>query len=188
MEELLLSNNMTISNKITFFRILLAPLVFVMLVNRDIFSANIEDNILNYITGLLFAIASISDFFDGYIARKLNQTSLIGSILDPIADKVLILSAMLGLLYLGKIDVWAVMIILSREFIVTGIRMAVAHQKSNVSASLMGKIKTVLQIIAILFLILNWPYAQFLLWLAVFATIYSGVEYIIIYYKILKVK
>jgi CDP-diacylglycerol--glycerol-3-phosphate 3-phosphatidyltransferase len=186
MVGLLLSKQMTLSNKITIVRIAISPIIFIMLVNGNIFGDNIDQSWIDYFAGLLFVLASISDFFDGYIARELNQTTLSGSILDPLADKILMLCALLGLLYLGRADVWAIMLILSREFIITGIRTVVVQKGKDVSASLMGKAKTFLQIFAIIFLIMQWEFGEILLWISVFVTMYSGIEYSIYYYKILK--
>jgi len=171
-----------IPNILAFIRIMLAFLMFLFLVNRDIFS-NIHSSWLDYFAALIFVIASITDFFDGYIARNFNAISKLGEVLDPLADKMLTLRAFLGLLYLHRAEPWAVYLILVREFFITGIRVAMAQQGLSVKASFAGKVKTVFQMIAIGFLLMDWPFGNFLLWIAVFLTLYSGVDYIKAYIR-----
>ena len=171
--------NLNLPNTLAFFRILLAPLMFWFLVDRNntIF-ANIHLSWLDYSAALIFVIAAITDFFDGFIARSWNQITKLGSILDPLADKMLILAAFLGLMYIDRANAWAVLIILTREFFITGIRVMAASENKKISASFIGKTKTVVQMFAIGFLMMNWPYGDLLLWLAVIITLYSGYEYI----------
>jgi CDP-diacylglycerol--glycerol-3-phosphate 3-phosphatidyltransferase len=170
---------MNLPNLLATFRILLAPLMFWLLVNRDntIFSS-IHASWLDYFAALTFVIASVTDFFDGYIARNWDQITKLGSILDPLADKLLMLAGFLGLMFLDRANPWAVFLILSREFFITGIRVVAAGEQKSVSSSFSGKAKTVLQMFAIGFLTMNWPYGNILLWSAVVLTIYSGYEYI----------
>ena len=104
-------------------------------------------------------------------------------ILDPLADKMLILSAFLGLMMIQRASVWAVYIILTREFFITGFRVVLASQNISVQASFAGKLKTTFQMIAISFLMMEWAYSQLLLWLAVALTLYSGFAYILAYIK-----
>ena len=169
-----------VPNILAFSRIILAFLMFLFLVNRDLFS-NIDVSWLDYFTALIFTIASITDFFDGYIARNFNAISKLGEILDPLADKMLVLGAFLGLLYLHRASSWAVYLILVREFFITGLRVAMAQQGLSVKASFAGKVKTVFQMMAIGFLLMNWPFANTLLWIAVILTLYSGLDYIKVY-------
>ena len=91
----------------------------------------VDKSWVNYFACLIFCIASITDFFDGYIARNFKLESTFGAVFDPLADKMLILSAFIGLLLVGKANAWAVFIILSREFFITGLRVVVASAKSN---------------------------------------------------------
>ena len=171
-----------VPNILAFLRILLAFLMYLFLVNRDLFSG-IHPSWLDYFAALIFVIASITDFFDGYIARNFNAVSKLGEILDPLADKMLTLGAFLGLLYLHRANPWAVYLILVREFFITGLRVAMASEGLSVKASMAGKIKTVLQMIAIGFLLMNWPCGNCLLWIAVLVSIYSGIDYIKAYVK-----
>jgi CDP-diacylglycerol--glycerol-3-phosphate 3-phosphatidyltransferase len=138
---------------------------------------------LDYFAGLIFVIASVTDFFDGFIARTWNQMTKLGSILDPLADKMLMLAGFLGLILIDRASIWAVFLILSREFFITGLRVMAVAEGKDVAASMAGKIKTVVQMIAIGFLIMNWPFATALLWVAVALTLYSGYEYTKEYFK-----
>ena len=171
-----------VPNILASIRIFLAFLMYLFLVNRNIFS-QIDPSWLNYFAALIFVIASITDFFDGFIARNFDAVSKLGEILDPLADKMLTLGAFLGLLYLHRANAWAVYLILIREFFITGLRVVMAAEGISVKASFSGKVKTVFQMIAIGFLLMDWPLENILLWIAVFLTLYSGIDYLKIYLK-----
>ena len=179
-----MSKNLNLPNALALFRVALAPLMLWFLVDRDnqIFSTW-HVSWLDYFAGLVFVIASVTDFFDGFIARSWNQMTKLGGILDPLADKMLMLAGLLGLMVIERADVWAVFLILTREFFITGLRVAAVAEGKDVAASMAGKIKTVVQMIAIGFLIMNWPFATTLLWIAVAITLYSGYEYTRQYFK-----
>jgi CDP-diacylglycerol--glycerol-3-phosphate 3-phosphatidyltransferase len=102
----------------------------------------------------------------------------LGAIIDPLADKMLMLAGFLGLMAINRASVWAVFLILTREFFITGLRVMAVSSGKSVASTMAGKIKTVVQMFAIGFLIMNWPYASTILWIAVAITIYSGYEYI----------
>ncbi len=173
---------MNLPNFLASTRIALAPLMFVLLVNRDLPLFNgIHASWLDYFAALIFVLASATDFFDGYIARHWDQKTQLGAIIDPLADKMLTLAAFLGLMMIDRANPWAVYLILTREFFITGLRVAAVSEGKNIAASMAGKVKTVFQMIAIGFLMMNWPFAQLLLWLSVALTLYSGYEYIIGY-------
>jgi CDP-diacylglycerol--glycerol-3-phosphate 3-phosphatidyltransferase len=138
---------------------------------------------LDYFAGLIFVIASVTDFFDGFIARSWNQMTKLGAILDPLADKMLVLAGFIGLIVLDRASAFAVFLILTREFFITGLRVVAVQEGKDVAASMAGKIKTVVQMIAIGFLLMNWPYGTELLWIAVALTLYSGYEYVRDYFK-----
>lgn len=175
---------MNLPNLLASLRIGLAPLMFVFLVNRDLaIFEGIHASWLDYFAALIFVIASATDFFDGYIARNWDQKTQLGAILDPLADKMLTLAAFLGLMMIDRANAWAIFLILTREFFITGLRVAAIGEGKDIAASMAGKVKTVLQMIAIGFLMMNWPFANLLLWLAVILTLYSGYEYIIGYTK-----
>jgi CDP-diacylglycerol--glycerol-3-phosphate 3-phosphatidyltransferase len=153
--------------------------MFWIILNPQIFTENGFDITWNYyFASLLFVLASATDFFDGYIAREWNQMTMLGAILDPLADKMLTLAAFLGLMMIGEASAWAIYIIIVRELFITGIRTVAVSEGLSVKASWAGKIKTVLQMIAIGFLLMHWPFGTELLWLAVAITLYSGFEYL----------
>jgi CDP-diacylglycerol--glycerol-3-phosphate 3-phosphatidyltransferase len=181
------SNILNIPNLLTIFRILLAPLLLLVLLNREFFiSEGFHYSWVSYFGGLIFLIASVTDFFDGFIAREWNMGSQLGAILDPLADKMLVIGAFLGLLVSGAVSVWAIYIILIRELFISGLRINAISEGIDISASWSGKVKTVVQMVAIGFLIMDWIFADELLWLAVILTIYSGAEYVIGYIKVVK--
>ncbi len=126
---------------------------------------------------LLFICLAASDWLDGYLARKLNQVSDLGKFLDPLADKILIIVALLVLVELGKVSSVPVMIIVIREFLVMGLRVHTGGKGIAVAASFSAKWKTVLQLLAVFMLVCDLPYAAWILWLAVIVTVWSGVEY-----------
>jgi len=170
---------LNLPNLLALLRIALAPLMFWLLVNREnTLFANIDVTWLDYAAALIFVIASVTDFFDGFIARSWNQITKLGGILDPLADKMLMLAGFLGLVYIHRASAWAVFIILTREFFITGLRIQAAGEGKSVAASFAGKTKTVLQMLAIGFLLMNWPFANEILWASVMLTLYSGWEYI----------
>lgn len=180
-----MSKALNLPNTLALFRIALAPLMLWFLLERDstIF-ASWHPSWLDYFAGLIFVIASVTDFFDGFIARKWNQMTKLGAILDPLADKMLMLAGFIGLMIIDRASAWAVFLILSREFFITGLRVVAVSEGKSVASTMAGKIKTVFQMIAIGFLIMNWPYATTLLWIAVILTMYSGYEYTRDYFKV----
>lgn len=177
--------SLNLPNILALFRIALAPLMLWFFIDRynPIFSSW-HPSWFDYFAGLIFVIASVTDFFDGFIARNWDQMTKLGGILDPLADKMLVLAGFLGLMVIDRASAWAVFLILSREFFITGLRVVAVSEGKNVSSTMAGKIKTVVQMIAIGFLTMNWPFAIEFLWLAVILTIYSGYEYTRDYFKL----
>ncbi|WP_394908576.1 CDP-diacylglycerol--glycerol-3-phosphate 3-phosphatidyltransferase [uncultured Helicobacter sp.] len=177
-----------IPNLLSISRILLAILLlFIVLEGDMIFPSYMDKTWINYFASLTFCIASLTDFFDGYIAREYHLKSLFGEVFDPLADKMLILSAFIALLVLHRASPWLIFLILSREFFITGLRVVAAGSGKSVAASNAGKYKTGAQIAAIAFLLADFfPGGEALLWFAAFLTLYSGLEYTINYYKSLK--
>ena len=170
---------LNLPNFLASLRILLAPLMFWIILNPQIFTQNGFDISWSYyFASLLFVLASATDFFDGYIAREWNQMTMLGAILDPLADKMLTLAAFLGLMVMGDASPWAIYIIIVRELFITGLRTVAVSENISVKASWAGKVKTVGQMIAIGFLLMHWPFATALLWFAVILTVYSGAEYL----------
>lgn len=160
---------MTLPNWITLARLLLIPPMVYFL----------EAPGGNLWALFLFLVASLTDWVDGYLARRLNQKSVLGALLDPLADKILVTAALIGLVHQGLVPAWAVTIVLGREFLVTGLRTAAMNAGIVLAAGMSGKIKTVLQMLAIGFILAGLqPYGTWLWYLAVAMTLYSGGEYL----------
>ncbi|WP_300350196.1 CDP-diacylglycerol--glycerol-3-phosphate 3-phosphatidyltransferase [Clostridium sp.] len=186
---------MNLANKLTLIRIILVPVFLVFIAVKNLPYGSI-------IATLIFIIASITDQLDGYIARSRNQITNFGKFMDPLADKLLVTSALISLVELQLIPAWAAIVIIAREFAVSGLRTIAASEGKIIAASWWGKIKTVIQIIAIILLLLqvniiNSPGIKELvlensflsnffryvpnifLYLAVIITILSGIDYFI---------
>ncbi len=161
---------MNLANKITLLRIILIPLFLFFIYS------NIEYNMI--ISTVIFVIASITDYLDGYVARSRNEVTNFGKFLDPLADKLMVTAAFISLVELGRIEGWIIFIIIAREFAITGFRAVAASDGLVIAASIWGKIKTVTQIIAIILALLNVPYYNVVVIIALIATILSGVDYI----------
>lgn len=188
---------LNLANKLTVFRIILVPIMAIipyLNLKGDFFGMPI----MYFWMELIFIVASITDKLDGYIARSRNQVTTFGKFLDPLADKILVLTAMVLLVELGKIPAWIPVIVLAREFIVSGYRLIAVEKGGKViAASIWGKLKTVTQMLAIILVMFDKnPFAAcfsgnitgvdyainlvatILLLISVFATIFSGVDYI----------
>ena len=171
-------------NLLAMSRMVIAPIMFWVILNPQWFTDRGIDISWNYyLASLLFVLASVTDFFDGYIARELDQITIAGKILDPLADKMLIIAAFLGLMMTGAASVWAIYIIIVRELFITGLRTVSISEGIDIAASWAGKVKTVAQMFAIGFLLMHWPGGEALLWFAVALTVYSGAEYVVGFVK-----
>ncbi|WBW50688.1 CDP-diacylglycerol--glycerol-3-phosphate 3-phosphatidyltransferase [Peptoniphilus equinus] len=175
---------MNLANKLTFLRVLMVP-VFVLFMYLDFAGARL-------IATLIFAVASFTDFLDGYLARKNNWVTNFGKFADPLADKILVASALICLTGIGDIPAWGVIIIIAREFAVTGFRILAAADNITIAASPLGKLKTVTQLIAILILLTNitalYRIGMFVFYVAVFFTLISGIDYFAKNLKVLDLK
>lgn len=168
---------MNLPNKLTMGRIFAIP-VFIVVFLMDYRIA----------AAVIFILAAVTDMMDGHIARKHNLVTNFGKLMDPLADKLLVMSALICMVEVGDVAGWMVVVILGREFIITGMRQVAAAQGIVIAAGTTGKIKTITQMIAIPLLILeNWPFTalgipvpfdQIFLWIALIMTIVSGAEYI----------
>src|SRR5690554_2635992 len=132
---------------------------------------------MNFAATAVFLLAALTDGLDGYLARSRKEVTRFGQLIDPIADKLLITAALLALIELGQVSTWAGLIILAREFSVSGLRMLAAAEGRVIAASKLGKLKTVTQIAAVTAFLLVISWAPVLLWIAVVITIFSGVDY-----------
>ncbi len=187
---------MNLPNKLTVVRIILAPLFLLLTL--------VEFPCHYLAAGLVFGAAALTDMLDGRIARAQGLITNLGKFLDPLADKMLTTAALLSFLATGHIDVWVLMVVLTREFMVTSVRLVAAKDGTVIAASFWGKLKTVMQFVAILFELaaLEWaswatalpilPAAVFsvplivgyvLIWISVIATAVSGVQYVYAYRK-----
>ena len=164
---------MTTANKITIFRVILVP-VLLVLMYWD-FPGHM------YWSLAVFILASVSDFADGYIARHYNQVSDFGKFMDPLADKLLVISAMLMFVSWGTMPAWALLIVVAREFAVTGLRLVAVDNGRVIAAAWSGKIKTATTMVCICLMLLPIPAAANTLCVAliVATTLYSGVEYFV---------
>lgn len=182
---------MNLPNKITLSRICLIPIFILMLsIPLDLGAWDIGTTslpITHFIATLIFLIASMTDWLDGYLARKYQLITNMGKFLDPLADKLLVSAAFILLVELGLAPAWIVILIISREFAVTGLRLVAAGEGIVLAASNMGKLKTVSQILAIALLLLhNFPFSYIgipidliVLYIALILTVWSGVEYFV---------
>lgn len=169
---------MNIANRITLARIILIPVFIIFLI--------FPTNYGHHVAAIIFALASLTDILDGHVARKMGQISAFGKFMDPLADKLLVTAALLILVEQGTVSAIPVIIILSREFLITGLRSIAAANGSIIAASPWGKAKTAVQDIAIIMLL--WrdyllgiyiaPLAAAVFWASVVLTIISGIDYI----------
>ena len=161
-----------IPNALTFIRIVFIPIFILILMFGKSYAWHVA-------AAIVFAVASITDYLDGYLARKWQVVSNFGKFADPMADKLLVMSAFIMLIELGMAPAWIVAVIICRELAVTGLRLLFVETGGTVLAAAMpGKIKTFSQMFAIIFLLLHWTLlGQVLLYVALFFTIYSGYDY-----------
>ena len=166
---------MNLPNKITMLRVFLIPFFVVfMLVSAIPYS--------KYIALVIFVVASLTDTLDGYIARKYKLVSNFGKFMDPLADKLLVCSALIALSDLDRIPAWIVIVIIARDFIISGFRLIAAEKGVVIAAGWWGKIKTTVQMIMVGFLIANlkvfYIFDQVLIYLALALTIISLIDYL----------
>jgi CDP-diacylglycerol--glycerol-3-phosphate 3-phosphatidyltransferase len=163
---------LNLPNTLTVVRILLVPVVVVALLD--------ETPNGDAIAAAVFALAAVTDTLDGYIARQRDAVTTFGKLMDPIADKLLIAAALIALVSLDRLAAWIAMVIIAREFAVTGLRLVAVEQGVVIQASWLGKVKTILQVAAIICLIAFHPAplsVDLLVYAAVAATVISGVDY-----------
>ena len=168
---------MNLPNKLTVMRVILIPF-FVAALLYD----NGSSQTMRIVANVIFIVASLTDLFDGKIARKYNLVTNFGKFMDPLADKLLVCSALICLIQLGQLPAWVVIIIISREFIISGFRLVAADNGIVIAASYWGKFKTTFQMIAVILMIFNIPalatVTMIMLVIAVVLTAISLVDYV----------
>lgn len=166
------------ANYLTVSRVFLIPLIMLFLF--------FDGKVTSFIASLLFSAAAITDWADGYLARKQQTSSSLGKFLDPLADKLLVMATMIMLIPLNRIPAWIVVLILARELAITGLRSIAADEGIVIAASNLGKYKTGFQIAALIGLTMHYEYYGFdfhffgaiLLWIALVLTLWSGWDYL----------
>ena len=175
---------MNLPNKLTILRVCLIPFFVVfLLLDKG------QNQTYRYISAAIFIVASLTDMLDGKIARKYKLVTNFGKFMDPLADKLLVCAALVCLIELGQIPSWMVILIISREFIISGFRLVASDNGVVIAASYWGKFKTTFQIIAVVLLILQIPalglVTNICLWIALILTVVSLVDYIVKNHKVL---
>ncbi len=174
---------MNLPNKLTLFRVILIPF-FVVFLLVDI--TPVDD----WIALVIFVVASLTDLLDGKIARKYNLVTTFGKFADPLADKLLVCSALICLVKLGRLYAWMAIVIIAREFIISGFRLVAAEAGTVIAASYWGKFKTTFQMIMIILLIANihiiWLFTEVIVWVALILTVISLVDYLVKNWSVMK--
>ena len=175
---------MNLANKLTMLRILMIPVFIAVLVySKD------RDIVYRYIALGIFVMASATDALDGYVARKYNMITDFGKLMDPLADKILVSSALIILIELGSISSWIVSIVIAREFIISGIRLIATEKNIIIAASPLGKLKTVSQMLSVILMLLSIEAISCItdisVWLMCILSVVSLLDYIIKNKKVL---
>ena len=173
-------------NALTLFRITAVPLIIGLMY--------VPNRLTCFIAGLIFSVAAITDYLDGYLARTKGMVTNFGKVMDPLADKLLVASTLIMLAKSHWVPAWAVCVIIGRELAVTGLRAIIAQNKKDLSSSWLGKYKTGFQIAALIPLLLHYSYltidmnaiGMFFFWGAVVFTMWSGLDYFIRYRELLQ--
>jgi CDP-diacylglycerol--glycerol-3-phosphate 3-phosphatidyltransferase len=186
---------MNIPNILTMMRIAAIPLLVAILMSPS--------RSAGFWAAALFSLASITDWLDGYLARRMGIVTIFGKFLDPIADKLIVMAALIMILPFNRVPAWMVLVILGREIIITGLRGIASSEGIVIQASDLGKYKTIFQIVAIIGLVLHYNYnwffgishelltvnmhnsGMFFLWIATVLTVWSGVDYLFRFVKII---
>ena len=180
---------MNLPNKLTLLRVCLIPVFLIALLGEFTF---LTGDAQDLVAVFIFIVASLTDWLDGFIARSRNMVTTFGKFADPLADKVLVASALIAMVELGLIASWVAITIISREFIITGFRLVAAEKSVVIAAGFWGKMKTAVTLVMIIFVLFQFSFAavgiiaNILIYLSVFLTIISMVEYIVSNFDVLK--
>lgn len=174
-----------IPNLLTYARIVAIPAVVLLMFRADPKSS--------YMATVLYVVASTTDYFDGWLARRMGQTSLLGVFLDPLADKLFVMAALVMLVHLGRLPAWVVVLLLAREMSITGLRAIASSEGMNIAAGFSGKMKTAFQMVALCFLLMHYEYevsfiffsttldthaiGVAIVYISLFFSLYSAAEY-----------
>ena len=171
---------MNLPNKLTMLRVILVPFFMFFAAGSHI-GTSAYNPVFHLVAGVIFAVASFTDFLDGYIARKNHLVTDFGKFMDPLADKCLVTAAMLWFVEIGQMPAWALLVVIIREFGVSGLRMVAADKGRVIAAGWSGKVKTASTMVCIVLMFLPIPAELNLACVAVIVltTIYSGVEYFV---------
>jgi len=186
---------LNIPNILTMTRIAAIPLLAVLLMSPS--------QSAGFWAAVVFSLASVTDWLDGYLARRMGIVTIFGKFLDPIADKLIVMAALIMILPFGRVPAWMVLVILGREIIITGLRGIASSEGIVIQASNLGKFKTIFQLVAIIGLLLHYDYnwlfgiehqlaqvnmhnvGMFFLWIATLLTVWSGVDYLARFIRII---
>jgi CDP-diacylglycerol--glycerol-3-phosphate 3-phosphatidyltransferase len=186
---------LNIPNILTMLRIAAIPLMAALLLSPS--------RQAGFWAAIVFALASITDWLDGYLARRMGAVTVFGKFLDPIADKLIVMAALIMILPFDRVPAWMVLVVLGREIIITGLRGIASSEGIVIQASDLGKFKTIFQIVAILGLLLHYDYnwlfgienslvhvnmhnvGMFYLWIATLLTVWSGVDYLVRFVRVI---
>lgn len=173
-------------NSLTLFRVGSVPLLVLLMLSGS--------RINGLLAAAVFSAAAITDYFDGYVARRFKMVSNLGKIMDPLADKLLVSCVFIMLIPLGRAPAWMICVIVGRELAVTGLRNLISAHGDDPSASWLGKLKTGFQIAAAIPLLIHYPYfgvdlhvvGHVLLWIAMIFTLWSGIDYFVRFRRLLQ--
>ena len=186
---------LNLPNILTMTRIAAIPLLSVLLMSPS--------QSAGFWAAAVFSLASVTDWLDGYLARRMGIVTIFGKFLDPIADKLIVMAALIMILPYGRVPAWMVLVILGREIIITGLRGIASSEGIVIQASNLGKFKTIFQLVAIIGLLLHYDYnwlfgiehplkhvnmhnvGMFFLWIATLLTVWSGVDYLARFIRII---
>jgi len=189
------SGTLNLPNLLTLGRIACIPLLVVLLL--------FESRGTSFAAAVIFSLAAITDWLDGYLARKWQVVTVLGKFLDPLADKLIVMAALIMLIPHGRVPAWAVFVLLAREMIITGLRSIASSEGIVIAASNLGKYKTILQMVAIIALLLHYDYYWFFgvrlewlhvsmqrigllyFYLALGLTVWSGIDYLMKFFKVI---
>lgn len=177
---------MNTANKLTMLRVIMIP-AFMVLLYLD---SRYLDSRFRFAALIVFVVASVTDFVDGYIARHYNQVTDFGKFMDPLADKLLVTSAMVWFVEMGMMPAWVLLLVIAREFSVTGLRLVAVDQGRVIAAGWSGKVKTASTMIAICLMLLPIPILllQICVLVILVTTVYSGLEYFVVNRDVFRVR